>query len=229
MTPSSPSPSSGSSHDPEALTVNELFFSIQGESSWAGLPCIFIRLSFCNLRCSWCDSEYTFYEGRPSTVSQVLDHIAQWPCRLVEVTGGEPLLQGGSLPLMQKLCDAGYTVLLETSGSLDISHVDPRVHRIMDIKCPGSGMAARNRLKNIEHLTPRDEVKLVIKDRHDYEWAKDIIARHNLAAHCPILMSPVFGSIANVDLATWILDDGLPVRFQIQMHKVIWPPNTRGV
>ncbi|MFO1523257.1 MAG: radical SAM protein [Kiritimatiellia bacterium] len=219
----------GQTSDPGALTVNELFFSIQGESSWAGLPCIFVRLSFCNLRCSWCDSEYTFYEGRPSTVSAVLDHIAQWPCKLVEVTGGEPLAQEGCLPLLKRLCDAGYTVLLETSGSLDISRVDPRVHRIMDLKCPGSGMAARNRLKNIEHLAARDEVKFVIKDRHDYEWAKDMLARHRIAEKCPVLMSPVFGQISTIDLATWIMDDGLPVRFQVQMHKIIWPPDTRGV
>ena len=219
----------GKAADPEALTVNELFHSIQGESSWAGLPCIFIRLSFCNLRCSWCDSEYTFYEGQPSTVSAVLDHISQWPCKLVEVTGGEPLAQEGCLPLLTRLCDAGYTVLLETSGSLDISRVDPRVHRIMDLKCPGSGMAARNRLRNIEHLTARDEVKFVIKDRHDYEWAKDMMTRHGLAGRCAVLMSPVFGSITPLDLASWILDDALPVRFQIQMHKIIWPPNARGV
>lgn len=214
---------------PETLTINEVFFSIQGESSFIGRPCIFIRLSFCNLRCSWCDSEYTFYEGRERSFQELLDTIREYPCQLVEVTGGEPLVQENCIPFLTRLCDEGYTVLLETSGSLDIRHVDPRVHRIVDVKCPGSGMEARNRIKNFELLTSRDELKFVIKDRLDYEWAKTLIQTHNLETRCPILFSPVFGELSLRDMAEWILDDGLDVRFQLQMHKYIWDPATRGV
>jgi 7-carboxy-7-deazaguanine synthase len=213
----------------EILTINEMFFSIQGESSFMGLPCIFVRLSFCNLRCAWCDSEYTFYEGKEQTIQQVMDTVHSWPCKLVEVTGGEPLAQENCPALLHRLCEEGYQVLLETSGSLDIGRVDSRVHRIVDFKCPGSGMEARNRYKNIELLTPRDEVKFVIRDRHDFEWAKNLMQVHALPDRCPVLMSPVFGTLSYRDLAEWILDTGLPVRFQIQMHKHIWEPNTRGV
>lgn len=211
------------------LDINEIFFSIQGESSHIGQPCIFIRLSFCNLRCSWCDSEYTFYEGKKMTLQNVIDTIQEYPCKLVEVTGGEPLAQEGAEPLMKALADAGYTVLLETSGSLDISRVDPRVKIIMDFKCPASGMVARNRYKNVEVLKPRDEVKFVIQDRHDYEWAKEIISKYDLINKHSVLMSPVFGKIENVELAQFILDDGLDVRYQLQIHKYIWDPQARGV
>jgi 7-carboxy-7-deazaguanine synthase len=211
------------------LTVNELFFSIQGEGDRAGWPCIFIRLSFCNLRCAWCDSEYTFYEGREMSIDDVMDAISGYPCKLVEVTGGEPLAQAAAIPLMKTLCDAGYEVMLETSGSLDISTVDPRVRRIMDLKCPGSGMVSRNRMANLALLTKNDELKFVITDRHDYEWAKDIVLRENLSERCPVLFSPVWGKIEFRELAEWILDDGLPVRFQLQLHKFIWDPNARGV
>lgn len=211
------------------LKVNEIFFSIQGEGDRAGWPCIFIRLSFCNLRCSWCDSEYTFYEGTDQTIEQVLDTISGYPCKLVEVTGGEPLVQEESLPLMKALCDAGYEVMLETSGSLDISAVDPRVRRIMDLKCPGSGMASRNRMENLKELRDTDELKFVIQDRLDYEWAKDLVLSQSLADTCPVLFSPVWGSIEFADLAEWILDDGLPVRMQLQIHKFIWDPQARGV
>jgi len=214
---------------PDTLSINEIFYSIQGESSRMGLPCIFVRLAFCNLRCAWCDSEYTFYEGKDISLAELLDQVSEYDCRLVEVTGGEPLAQENVIPFMKALCDRGYEVLLETSGSLDISHVDSRVRRIVDIKCPGSGMVARNRYKNIELLTPQDEVKFVIKDRHDYEWAKNMIGEHGLMGRCPILMSPVFGELENVHLSEWILDDGLNVRFQIQMHKYIWDPQQRGV
>lgn len=213
----------------EQLQVNEIFFSIQGEGERSGWPCIFIRLSYCNLRCVWCDSEYTFYEAKEMSVDQVLDSISGYPCRLVEVTGGEPLMQEGAFPLMRRLCDAGYEVMLETSGSLDISGVDPRVRRIVDLKCPGSGMASRNRLENLKLLTPGDELKFVIKDRLDYEWAKDWVLREKLNERCPVLFSPVWDAVPFADLAEWILDDGLPVRFQLQIHKFIWDPRARGV
>lgn len=213
----------------DSLSVNEIFFSIQGEGAHSGWPCVFIRLAFCNLRCAWCDSEYTFYEGKDMGVEEVMDAISGYPCRLVEVTGGEPLAQEGAFPLMKGLCDAGYEVLLETSGSLDISKVDPRVRRIMDLKCPGSGMSARNRMANLRELNPSDELKFVIRDRVDYEWAKDLVLRENLDQTCPVLFSPVWGGLPFRDLADWILDDGLPVRLQLQIHKFIWDPNARGV
>lgn len=212
-----------------SVSVNEIFFSIQGEGDRSGWPCIFIRLAFCNLRCSWCDSEYTFYEGRESSIEQVLDTVSGYPCRLVEVTGGEPLMQEGAYPLMTRLCDAGYEVMLETSGSLDIGRVDPRVRRIMDLKCPGSGMSSRNRMENLKKLRDTDELKFVIKDRLDYEWAKDLVLRDALHEICPVLFAPVWDEVANADLAGWILDDGLPVRLQLQIHKFIWDPHARGV
>ena len=211
------------------LKVNEVFFSIQGEGDRSGWPCIFIRLSFCNLRCSWCDSEYTFYEGKDQSIDQILDSISGYPCKLVEVTGGEPLVQDECLPLLTALCDAGYEVMLETSGSLDISSVDPRVRRIMDIKCPGSGMVGRNRLENLKELRYTDEVKFVLKDRLDYEWAKDFLLSNSLPEICPVLFSPVWDDIRFDELAEWILDDGLPVRLQLQIHKFIWDPQARGV
>jgi 7-carboxy-7-deazaguanine synthase len=213
----------------EQLQVNEIFFSIQGEGDRSGWPCIFIRLSFCNLRCVWCDSAYTFYEAKEMSIDQVIDSISGYPCQLVEVTGGEPLMQEGALPLMQRLCDAGYEVMLETSGSLDISGVDPRVRRIMDLKCPGSGMVSRNRMENLKLLNGGDELKFVIKDRLDYEWAKDLVLRENLHKICPVLFSPVWDAVPFADLAEWILDDGLPFRYQLQIHKFIWDPRARGV
>ena len=211
------------------LDINEIFYSVQGESSWAGMPCIFVRLSFCNLRCSWCDSEYTFAPGTEMNLDAIVETVASYPCRLVEVTGGEPLLQEQTGPLMTRLCDAGYTVLLETSGSLDVSRVDPRVHRIVDLKCPGSGMRERNRYQVLSDLTQRDELKFVVADRTDYEWARDQVRDRDLAAVCTVLMSPVFGRLENVRLAEWILEDALPVRFQVQVHKYIWAPDRRGV
>ncbi len=213
----------------DTLQINEIFFSIQGEGERSGWPCIFIRLSFCNLRCAWCDSEYTFYEGSEMSIDQIMDSISGYPCKLVEVTGGEPLLQEGANPLMRRLCDAGYEVMLETSGSLDISRVDERVRRIMDLKCPGSGMMTRNRMDNLTLLKATDELKFVIKDRLDYEWAKELILREELASICPILFSPVWDAVPFADLAEWILDDGLPVRLQLQIHKFIWDPQARGV
>ena len=211
------------------LKVNEVFYSIQGEGERSGWPCIFIRLSFCNLRCSWCDSEYTFYEGYDQSIAQILDSISGFPCNLVEVTGGEPLVQDECLPLLTALCDAGYEVMLETSGSLDISDVDSRVRRIVDVKCPGSGMVSRNRMANFHGLRNTDELKFVLKDRLDYEWAKDLVLTESLHDTCPVLFSPVWDEIDFADLAEWILDDGLPVRLQLQIHKFIWDPQARGV
>lgn len=214
----------------ETLTVNEIYLSIQGESTWTGERCVFVRLTFCNLRCTYCDTEYAFYEGKKRTVAEVVKEVLAHDCPLVEVTGGEPLLQPAVLPLMRRLCDAGRTVLLETSGGRDISEVDPRVHRIMDLKTPGSGEESRNLWSNIGHLTKRDEVKFVIGDRDDYDWACANLRRHRLDQKCGcVLFSPVFGQIEASTLAQWILDDGLPVRFQLQIHKLVWEPAARGV
>lgn len=237
----------------DTLVVNEIYASLQGESTFAGLPCIFVRLTACNLRCSYCDTAYAFTEGKklalPEIIGQVRALAAPYaPGRpLVELTGGEPLLQKNSLPLMTALCDDGFTVLVETSGALDISRVDPRVRRIMDLKCPSSGESARNRYENIAHLKPTDELKFVIGTAEDYEWAKQKIAAHNLAARCPILFSWVSPlkeeqrdkslkavpdgqhPITRLELVERIIADALPVRFQLQMHKFIWAPEQRGI
>jgi 7-carboxy-7-deazaguanine synthase len=217
----------------ETLVLNEIFYSIQGESTFAGQPCVFVRLTGCDLRCTYCDTEYAFYEGKRRTVSSIVDEVATHPCRLVEITGGEPLLQKRVHVLMARLCDLGYTVLIETSGAHDIGAVDPRVHRIMDLKCPTSGEAARNRMENLPLLGPRDEVKFVIGSREDYDWAAAQV-RAGLPGWADrvnaILFSPVFGKITPLDLATWTMADALPrVRMQLQMHKLIWDPNQRGV
>jgi 7-carboxy-7-deazaguanine synthase len=217
--------------DPEkTLTINEIYYSIQGESTWAGSPCVFVRLTFCDLRCSYCDTEYAFYEGRKQTIAEVITAVTAFQCPLVEITGGEPLLQKNVLPLMTALVDAGHTVLLETSGAHDISRVDPRVHRIMDLKTPGSGEVDRNLWPNVEHLTSRDEVKFVIGSREDYDWSRGQIERHRLAERChAVLFSPIFGRIDPRQIVEWILADKLEVRFQLQMHKFIWAPTQRGV
>jgi 7-carboxy-7-deazaguanine synthase len=211
------------------LRVTEIFHSIQGESTRVGLPCVFIRLTGCPLRCTWCDTEYAFYEGHTMTMSQVLDQVKMYGCPVVEVTGGEPLHQPNALVLLSELCDTGYTVMLETSGAFDVSGVDKRVSIIMDVKCPGSGMMERMLWSNLDHLSSKDEAKFVLKDRGDYEWAKTIIHRHQMGGRCSILLSPVFGSLELQPLAQWILEDRLPVRFQLQLHKYIWNPQTRGV
>ncbi len=211
------------------LTVNEIFHSIQGESIYAGLPCVFVRLTYCNLRCSYCDTEYAFYEGKDMTIDEILDAVAGYQCKLVEVTGGEPLVQDGVYELMIRLCDEGYEVLLETGGSLDISRVDSRARRIVDLKCPSRKMMSKNYWTNIDHLTPNDQVKFVIGTREDYEWSKEIINEYSLDKRCPVLMSVVFGELEPVQLADWILQDKLNVRFQLQMHKYIWTPEMRGV
>jgi 7-carboxy-7-deazaguanine synthase len=215
---------------PQTLTINEIYHSVQGESTWAGRPCVFVRLTFCDLRCSYCDTEYAFYEGQKRTLPEIVQQVGSFGCSLVEVTGGEPLLQKNVLPLMTMLCDAGYTVLLETSGAHDIALVDRRVHRIMDLKTPGSGEVAKNLWSNIAHLTARDEVKFVIGSREDYEWSRDKVREHRLSERCgTALFSPIFGRIDPRQIVEWILADRLDVRFQLQMHKFIWTPTQRGV
>jgi 7-carboxy-7-deazaguanine synthase len=212
------------------LTVNEIFHSIQGESSYAGLPCVFVRLTGCDLRCSWCDTSYAFLEGRRREVDDVLSDVASYGCRLVEVTGGEPLLQPDVYPLLQGLIDAGHAVLLETGGHVSLARVPPGVVRIMDVKCPGSGEAGRMLWENLAMLGARDEVKFVIGDRSDYDYAKMVLAREGLSSRVStILFSPVHGQLQAADLAAWILADRLAVRLQLQVHKYIWGPATRGV
>ena len=248
----------------QSLVVNEIYLSLQGESSFAGLPCVFIRLTGCDLRCSYCDTAYAFTEGRKRPLAEILAEVGRLsaPYRshgagtddpgkralpLVELTGGEPLLQRHTLPLMQALCDDGFTVLLETSGAHDISGIDPRVRRIVDLKCPSSGEAARNRWQNLPHLRPTDEIKFVIGTVEDYAWVRQQIAEHSLATVCPLLVSwvhplappqqnpvlrpvpPGMTPLSRRDLAERIIADALPVRFQAQLHKLIWSPEQRGV
>jgi 7-carboxy-7-deazaguanine synthase len=214
----------------DALTINEIYQSVQGESTWAGLPCVFVRLTFCDLRCTYCDTAYAFYQGTKISLSEIVEQVLSYRCPLVEITGGEPLLQRNVLPLMRELCDRGLTVLIETSGAHDISPIDPRVHRIMDLKTPSSGESHRNRLENITCLNKRDEVKFVIGSREDYLWAKAEIEKFDLASRCgTILFSPVFGKIEPRSIVEWILADKLRVRFQLQLHKFIWAPETKGV
>lgn len=213
----------------ERLRVNEIFTSIQGESSWAGWPCTFVRLTGCHLRCTYCDTAYAFYEGEWLTVPEVLERVLHLGPKLVEITGGEPLLQPACGALAQGLLDRGLTVLCETSGSLPIDRLPAEVIKIMDLKCPSSGELDRNDWSNIERLTARDEVKFVIGDREDFDWAVQIIRRHDLPRCCSVLMSPVFGEIEPRRIVEWILAEQLPVRFQIQMHKYIWDPTTIGV
>lgn len=273
----------------DSLVVNEIYLSIQGESTFAGLPCIFVRLTACNLRCSYCDTAYAFSEGKRMFLDEIRERVAELaapfdgrakdfsagvpkvtggapgipPARgredhapelrystrlpLVELTGGEPLLQPGSIPLTKSLCDAGFTVLVETSGALDIAPLDPRVRRIMDLKCPSSGEAQRNRWENLPHLTRTDEIKFVIGTQEDYDWAKSQLSMYNLSSVCPILFSWVAPllphqqdkslkkvpagqkPISRLELVEQIIADALPVRFQLQMHKFIWPPDQKGV
>ena len=212
-----------------SLRVNEIFYSIQGESTYAGRPCVFVRLTACNLRCRWCDTEYAFYEGEALTIEQVLELVRAFKCPLVEITGGEPLLQEEVHPLIDRLLLEGYEVLIETGGSLDVGRLDPRVVKILDLKAPGSGMERHNDLDNLRCLDRKDQVKFVVADRRDYEWAKQMMAEHALAEKAQVLFSPVFGELHPKELAEWILADRLPARLQIQLHKVLWDPNRRGV
>jgi 7-carboxy-7-deazaguanine synthase len=212
------------------LTINEIFHSIQGESTHSGRPCVFVRLAACDLRCSWCDTPYAFSEGAKRNVEEVARQVRQYGCGLVEITGGEPLLQRDVYPLMDRLLEAGLTVMVETGGHLSIAEVPPRVIRIVDVKCPGSGESARNHWENLSLLAPHDEVKFVIRDRADYEFARDVVATHALVGRtAAVLFSPVHGVLAPKDLAEWILEDRLEVRLQLQAHKYIWGADVRGV
>jgi 7-carboxy-7-deazaguanine synthase len=212
------------------LTINEIFHSIQGESTFAGRPCVFVRLTACDLRCRWCDTPYAFHEGRKMSVDEVIADVEARDCPTVEVTGGEPLLQADVYPLMQRLIDSGKTVLIETGGHRSIANVPAGVIRIVDIKCPGSGEAEKNDWANLAHLNRHDEVKFVIADRRDYEDARDIVHRENLPAHVnAVLFSPVHGELDPRQLSEWVIADRLDVRVQLQVHKYIWTPETRGV
>jgi 7-carboxy-7-deazaguanine synthase len=211
------------------MRITEIFYSIQGESTYAGLPCTFVRLTGCPLRCTWCDSEYTFHGGIDLSLNEVMERVRAYDCRLVEVTGGEPLHQPEVFSLIHALCEDGCTVLVETSGAIDVSPIDPRAHIILDVKCPGSGMMDRMDWKNLDRLTAKDEVKFVLKDRADYEWACSILTQYDLTHRCAILFSPVFGELDLRQLAEWMLADKLSVRFQMQLHKYIWHPSIRGV
>jgi 7-carboxy-7-deazaguanine synthase len=217
------------------LRVTEIFHSIQGESTWAGLPCTFIRLTGCPLRCTWCDTEYSFHGGEKFTLAEILDRVEEIGTPVVARTGGEPLIHRNAFRLADRLLERGYTVLVETAGAIDVSPLDPRVHKIMDLKCPGSGEESKNLWSNLEHLTARDEIKFVVKDRADYEWARTAIREHRLDDRVregtlrAILFSPVWDAVDLQDLAAWILEDRLPARFQIQLHKIIWGANVPGV
>ena len=216
--------------DDEQIRIHEIYESVQGESTFAGLPCTFVRLSRCNLRCRWCDTPQAFVGGTDMPRAEVLEKALSFGTPLVELTGGEPLLQAGAIPLLKELCDAGRTVMLETSGERDISKVDPRVHRIMDLKAPGSGESQRNRWENIADLSKRDEVKFVLADRADYDWAKGVIEEHGLPERVhAVLLGCVWGELDPKDLVKWVLEDQLPVRVQMQMHKVIWDADAQGV
>ena len=211
------------------LKVNEIFHSIQGESTHAGRPCVFVRLTGCNLRCVWCDTEYAFFEGRSMSVDAVVDEVRGHGCGLVEITGGEPLLQPESTTLMRALLEAGFEVLVETGGHVPIDVVPEGVGRIVDVKCPGSGESESNDWDNLERLRAGDEIKFVLADADDYAWAAEVVRKHALDRRAPVLFSPVAGRLAPGDLANWILRDRLPVRFQIQVHKILWPDLVRGV
>jgi 7-carboxy-7-deazaguanine synthase len=211
------------------MRVTEIFHSVQGESTFVGLPCVFVRLTGCPLRCTWCDTGYAFFGGSEHSLDDILGKIRSYGCPLVEVTGGEPLAQKDTHILLRRLCHEGFTVLLETSGAVDTAQVDPSVRIILDVKCPGSGMTDRMHWSNVERLRPQDEVKFVIQDRIDYDWAKTVLDRFRLTERCPVLFSPVFNTLDPRHLTDWLLADRLPVRFQLQMHKYIWAPDMRGV
>lgn len=217
------------------LAVTEIFHSIQGESTWAGAPCTFVRLTGCPLRCVWCDTAYAFHGGERMSIERIVAEVRERPATLVEITGGEPLAQPAAGALADALLDAGYTVLVETSGAVDVSGLDARVHKIMDLKPPGSGESHRNLWENLDHLSERDEVKFVVKDRADYEWTRSAIRERGLdrrvetGALRALLVSPVWGEIDLEELTGWILEDALPVRFQVQLHKLVWGPERTGV
>jgi 7-carboxy-7-deazaguanine synthase len=210
--------------------INEIFFSIQGEGTKAGEPCVFVRFTYCNLRCTYCDTEYAFYEGKDLTNEEIINEIRKYKCSLVEITGGEPLVQKDDCFLLMKtLSDIGYEVMIETSGSISIADIDKRVKIIMDLKCPSSGMQKKNLFDNLNYLKPTDEIKFVIANREDYNWSKNILSKFNLEKRCIILFSTVFDKIQPVEIVNWILEDNLKVKFQLQLHKYIWPSQTKGV
>lgn len=212
------------------LTVNEIFYSIQGESDHVGRPCVFVRLTACDLRCVWCDTPYAFHEGRKFEVSEIVAEVERYRCGLVEITGGEPLLQEDVYPLMDRLLESGVTVLLETGGHLSVARVPPAVIKVIDVKCPGSGETNRNAWDNLSRLEGHDQVKFVITDRIDYEFARDLVRQHGLETRCAsLLFSPVHGVLPPARLADWVLADRLPVRLQVQLHKYVWGAETRGV
>jgi 7-carboxy-7-deazaguanine synthase len=211
------------------LKINEIYYSIQGESSYAGLPCVFVRLTYCNLRCTYCDTEYAFYEGKDYSIDGIINEVKKYNCRLVEVTGGEPLFQKECYDLLRRFCDENFEVLLETAGNMPIENVDKRVKIIMDLKCPSSGMIKHNLYDNIEHLKKTDEVKFVIGTKEDYEWSKEMLNKYSLRNKCSVLFSCVFDKLEPINLVNWILEDKLDVRYQLQMHKYIWHPETKGV
>jgi 7-carboxy-7-deazaguanine synthase len=223
------------SADAPVLRVTEIFHSIQGESTWAGLPCTFVRLTGCPLRCVWCDTEYAFHGGEKLALVEIVARVRAIGTPLVEITGGEPLIHRNAFRLAERLLDDGFTVLVETSGAVDVSPLDARVHRIMDLKCPGSGEESRNLWSNLDHLTGRDEIKFVVADRTDYEWMRNVITNRGLDERLrsgtlrALLVSPVWDAIELQQLAGWILEDRLPVRFQVQLHKLIWGPAVPGV
>ncbi len=220
---------------PGTLRVTEIFHSIQGESTWAGLPCTFVRLTGCPLRCVWCDTEYAFHGGETLALDDIMETVRGIGTPLVEITGGEPLAQKGAFHLAERLLEAGFTVLVETSGALDVAALDPRAHKIMDLKCPGSGEVERNLWSNLDHLTSGDEIKFVVADREDYKWARGVIRDRGLDEAVAdgrlraLLISPTWETIDYQELAAWVLEDGLPVRLQPQLHKLIWGPDTPGV
>jgi 7-carboxy-7-deazaguanine synthase len=209
------------------MQITEIYKSIQGESSYAGLPCVFVRTTGCDLRCSWCDSEFTFTGGTRMTIDEIMAEVESYDCHLVELTGGEPLLQREIYELATRLADKGHRVLIETGGHRDISKLDPRVIRIMDLKCPRSGECEKNLWSNLDHLRPADEVKFVIADRTDYEWTLKAIREHGLEDRVKLLISTAFGSLPPEQVVGWMLEDNLLARFQLQLHKYIWPPDAR--
>jgi 7-carboxy-7-deazaguanine synthase len=211
------------------LLIHEIYRSVQGESSFAGLPCVFVRLAVCDLRCSWCDTPHAFTQGEAMALDAVVERVRELGGPLVEITGGEPLLQEEVFSLMSQLADSGKTVLLETSGAHDVTRVDRRVHLIMDLKCPDSGESEHNRWANLDALKPSDEVKLVLASRRDFDWAAETIRRHGLDRRVGVILSPAFGLVSPLELSNWLLESGLQVRMQIQLHKYIWDPKARGV
>ena len=211
------------------LKINEIYYSVQGESTHSGRSCVFIRLTYCNLRCSYCDTEYAFYEGKDMDIGDIMSEIQQWDCNLVEVTGGEPLFQEECIDLLNELVNSKYEVMLETGGSISISDVPKNVIKIVDFKCPSSAMEKKNLWSNVDDLQPHDEVKFVIGNREDFDWAKDRIIEYSLDKICTLLFSPTFEKIDPQLIVEWILVENLPVRMQMQMHKMIWSPDKQGV